>query len=51
MGKDIRNTNSVESMLDNLFARTVETRQKMACCSCFIDNKKYIISRRGERNI
>ncbi len=44
MGNDIRNTNSVESMLDNLFDRTVETEQKMACCSCFIDNKKYIVA-------
>lgn len=44
MGNDIRNTNSVVSMLDNLFDRTVETEQKMACCSCSIDNKKYIVA-------
>ncbi|MGN0574688.1 MAG: hypothetical protein ACI4J2_01560 [Ruminococcus sp.] len=44
MGNDIRNTNSVESMLDILFDRTAETEQKMACCSCLIDNKKYIVA-------
>lgn len=44
MENDIRNINSIESMLDDLFDRTVETEQKMACCSCFIDNKKYIVA-------
>ena len=44
MGNDIRNINSVESMLDDLFDLTAETEQKMACCRCFIDDNKYIVA-------
>lgn len=44
MGNDIRNINSVESMLDDLFDLTAETEKKMACCRCFIDNNKYIVA-------
>lgn len=44
MGTDKRDINSVESMLDVLFDQAEDTKEGLACCSCFIDNRKYIVA-------
>ena len=42
MGTEIRNINSIESMLDDLFERAKASEEKIACCKCIVDSREYI---------
>ena len=42
MGNDIRNINSIESMLDDLFERAKASEEKIACCKYIVDSREYI---------
>ncbi len=42
MGNDIRNINSIESMLDDLFERVKASEEKITCCKYIVDSREYI---------
>lgn len=42
MGNDIRNFDSIKSMLEDLFERAKVANDNLACCKCIIDNREYV---------
>ena len=44
MEKNMSQLISVEEMLDALFDRADTSENRLVCCKCFVENRKYIVA-------